>query len=41
LKDAQIAECFESAAEDAGPLDLKQMLGAAAARKEAVPDRSI
>jgi RNA polymerase sigma factor (sigma-70 family) len=41
LKDAQIAECFESAAEDAGPLDLKQMLGAAAGRKEAVPDRSI
>ena len=41
LKDAQIAECFECAAEDAGPLDLKQMLGAAAARKEAVPDRSI
>jgi RNA polymerase sigma factor (sigma-70 family) len=41
LKDAQIAECFESAAEDAGPLDLKQMLGAAAGRKVAVPDRSI
>jgi RNA polymerase sigma factor (sigma-70 family) len=41
LKDAQIAECFESAAEDAGPLDLQQMLGAAAGRKEAVPDRSI
>jgi RNA polymerase sigma factor (sigma-70 family) len=41
LKDAQIAECFESAAEDAGSLDLKEMLGAAAGRKEAVPDRSI
>jgi RNA polymerase sigma factor (sigma-70 family) len=41
LKDAQIAECFQSAVEDAGPLDLKQILGAAAGRKEAVPDRSM
>lgn len=39
--DAQMAECFEAAAEDAGPLDLKQMLGAAEARKESAPDRSI
>ena len=27
LSDAQIAECFASASEDAGPLDLRQMLG--------------
>ena len=26
LSDAQIAECFASASEDAGPLDLRQML---------------
>jgi RNA polymerase sigma factor (sigma-70 family) len=37
LSDAQIAECFESASEDAGPLDLGQLL----ARKKSVADRSI
>ena len=41
LSDAQIAECFESASEDAGPLDLRQMLGDEAARKKSAPDRSI
>jgi RNA polymerase sigma factor (sigma-70 family) len=46
LSDAQIAECFESASEDAGPLDLRQMLGAQtpgdeAARKKSALDRSI
>jgi RNA polymerase sigma factor (sigma-70 family) len=43
LSDAQIAECFESASEDAGPLDLRQMLGSPgeAARKKPAPDRSI
>ena len=40
LNEAQIAECFESAAGDAGPLDLTQMLGAGGARKESGPDRS-
>ncbi len=39
--DAQMAECFESAAEDAGPLDLNEMLGSAKARKEPAPGRSI
>ena len=37
LSDVQIAECFESAAEDAGPLDLGQLL----ARKKSAADRSI
>jgi RNA polymerase sigma factor (sigma-70 family) len=37
LSDVQIAECFQSAAEDAGPLDLGQLL----ARKKSVADRSI
>jgi RNA polymerase sigma factor (sigma-70 family) len=41
LKEAQIAECFESAVDDAGPLDLKRMLGAAGERKQAVPDGSL
>lgn len=41
LSDAQVAECFESAAGDAGPLDLTRMLGAAGGgRKESGPDRS-
>jgi RNA polymerase sigma factor (sigma-70 family) len=41
LSDAQIAECFASASEDAGPLDLRQLLSDAAARKKSAPDRSI
>jgi RNA polymerase sigma factor (sigma-70 family) len=44
LSDAQVAECFESASEDAGPLDLRLMLGERedpAVRKKSVPDRSI
>ena len=45
LSDAQIAECFESASEEAGPLDLRQLLGEqtseAAARKKSAADRSI
>jgi RNA polymerase sigma factor (sigma-70 family) len=40
LNDAQLAQCFRSASEDAGPIDLDRML-AAAARKETAPDRSI
>jgi hypothetical protein len=41
LSDAQIAECFASASEEAGPLDLRQLLSDAAARKKSAPDRSI
>jgi RNA polymerase sigma factor (sigma-70 family) len=46
LSDAQIAECFESASQDAGPLDLRQMLGEQtledeAGRKKSASDRSI
>ena len=41
LSDAQIAECFESASEDAGPLDLGEILGDAELRKKPPPDRSI
>jgi RNA polymerase sigma factor (sigma-70 family) len=39
LSDARIAQCFASASEDAGPIDLDQIL-AAAGRKETAPDRS-
>ena len=46
LGDAQIAECFASASEDAGPLDLRQILGdegraVTAARKKSAGGRSI
>jgi RNA polymerase sigma factor (sigma-70 family) len=46
MGDAQIAECFASASEDAGPLDLRQILGdegraVTAARKKSAGDRSI
>jgi RNA polymerase sigma-70 factor (ECF subfamily) len=41
LNDAQIAECFASASEEAGPLDLRQLLSDAAVRKKSAPDRSI
>ena len=37
LSEAQVAECFAAASEDAGPLDLGQLLG----RKKREPDRSI
>jgi RNA polymerase sigma-70 factor (ECF subfamily) len=37
FSDAQIEECFAAAADDAGPLDLGQLLG----RKKSAPDRSI
>ena len=37
LSEAQVAECFAAASEDAGPLDLGQLL----ARKKPEPDRSI
>jgi hypothetical protein len=39
LSDAQIARCFATASQDAGPIDLDRML-AAAGRKETAPDRS-
>lgn len=41
LTDDQIAQAFEFTTEDAGPLDLQQMLSSAAERKESAPDRSI
>jgi RNA polymerase sigma factor (sigma-70 family) len=46
LSGVQVAECFESASEDAGPLDLRLMLGDGtpgnpAARKKPAPDRSV
>lgn len=40
LNDAQIAECFESTANDVGPLDLEPILGSAA-RKKSPDDRSV
>lgn len=41
LKDEEVARCFECAVEDAGPLDLGEMLGEAGERKDSAPDRSI
>jgi RNA polymerase sigma factor (sigma-70 family) len=41
LHDAQIAECFAAASEDAGPLDLREILRDAGPRKKSAPDRSI
>jgi RNA polymerase sigma factor (sigma-70 family) len=40
LNDAQIAQCFASVSQDAGPIDLDRILAAAAERKETAPDRS-
>ncbi len=45
LSDAQVAECFESGSEDAGPLDLQQVLGdpspgCEGTRKKSTSDRS-
>ena len=40
LSDTQISECFASASEDAGPIDLDGMFASAAVRKETTPDRS-
>lgn len=40
LSDAEITDCFASVTEDAGPLDLQQLLDAASVRKETAPDRS-
>jgi RNA polymerase sigma factor (sigma-70 family) len=40
LNDAQIAQCFASVSQDAGPIDLDRMLAAAEERKETAPDRS-
>ena len=40
LNDAQIEECFASASEDAGPIDLDRIFASAAGRKEPAPDRS-
>jgi RNA polymerase sigma-70 factor (ECF subfamily) len=40
LSDAQVAECFAAASEDAGPLDLGQLLGQDEVRKKSAPDRS-
>jgi len=40
LSDAEVAQCFASVSEDAGPMDLRQMLDVDAGRKESAPDRS-
>ncbi len=40
LNDAQIAECFESISNDAGPLDLEPILGSTG-RKKSADDRSV
>ncbi len=40
LSDDEITQCFASVTEDAGPLNLRQMLDTGSRRKESVPDRS-
>jgi RNA polymerase sigma factor (sigma-70 family) len=40
LADAEIAQCFAYVTEDAGPLDLREMLDPGSGRKESAPDRS-
>jgi RNA polymerase sigma-70 factor (ECF subfamily) len=40
LTDAEVAQCFESVTEDAGPLDLQNMLDVGPGRKESALDRS-
>jgi RNA polymerase sigma-70 factor (ECF subfamily) len=40
MSEAEVGECFSSVVEDAGPLDLAEMLGGQPARKEFEPDRS-
>jgi len=41
LNDNEIARCFVCVMEDAGPLDLNEILGTADARKDSMPDRSV
>jgi RNA polymerase sigma-70 factor (ECF subfamily) len=41
LNDDEIARCFASVVEDAGPLDLDEMLRPTDTRKDSVPDRSV
>ena len=40
LTDAEVAQCFASVSQDAGPLDLRQILDVTSGRKESQPDRS-
>ncbi len=40
LTDAEVARCFESVIEDAGPLDLRTLLPDSPERKKLTPDRS-
>jgi RNA polymerase sigma-70 factor (ECF subfamily) len=40
LTDAEVAQCFACVSQDAGPLDLKQILDVGSGRKESAPDRS-
>jgi RNA polymerase sigma factor (sigma-70 family) len=41
LGEAEIAECFASVMDDAGPLDVVELFGSGGERKNTVPDRSI
>jgi RNA polymerase sigma-70 factor (ECF subfamily) len=41
LGDAEMAQCFECVLDDAGPIDLDQMLESGDARKESKADRSV
>ena len=41
LNEDEIGRCFACVMEDAGPLDLEEILGTTDARKDSVPDRSI
>ena len=41
MSDAEVSECWQSIVEDAGTLDVVEMLGPTAGRKKSGPDRSI
>jgi RNA polymerase sigma-70 factor (ECF subfamily) len=41
LGDAEMAQCFESVLDDAGPIDLSKLLASGDARKESDADRSV
>jgi RNA polymerase sigma-70 factor len=40
LTDVEVSDCFASVANDPGPINLRELLGAAADGKESAPDRS-
>jgi hypothetical protein len=41
MSDGAIAQCFESTIDDAGMLDVGELLGSSPGRKDSEPERSI